>query len=196
MNRWAASLALALALSLLPPASAAAEGPGTGGRRVMLDGAAAGPYLLRVVTSPTPPRVENLYLEIRVIDAESRQIVTDADVQAAATFTEGEAQQVGGTATHDIAPIPTEYAIHLPVERAGTWRIDVMVDGESGSGSIDFLVGVGGSTTLGTALAIGLPIGGLVLLVVVFAWLQRHAEDENRGDVGLDRRERGEREGN
>jgi hypothetical protein len=176
MRRWLTSAAVTVLLGLLAAGPAAAEGPGTGGRRVMLDGQAAGPYLLRVVTSPTPPRIENLYLEIRVTDAGSGSLVTDADVHARAEFTEGEATAVGGVATHDIAPIPTEYAVHLPVERAGVWRIEVTVEGTQGIGATDFLVGVGGSTTLGTALAVGLPIAGLLLLVAVFLWLQRNAD--------------------
>ncbi|MGA9533141.1 MAG: hypothetical protein WBR18_10540 [Anaerolineales bacterium] len=176
MRRWLLGTALTIVFGLLMAGPGAAEGPGTGGRRVMLDSADAGPYLLRVVTSPTPPRIENLYLEIRVIDASSGQVVTDADVSARATFTDGEATPVGGVATHGIAPIPTEYAVHLPVERAGVWRIEVTVDGVQGTGGIEFLVGVGGSTTLGTALAIGLPVAGLALLVAVFLWLQRNAD--------------------
>lgn len=179
MRRWLLATLLVACFAGLTAHGATAEGPGTGGRRVMLDGATAGPYRLRVVTSPTPPRVENLYLEIRVEDPSNGAVITDANVAARAEFTEGDAQAVGGVATHDIAPIPSEYAVHLPVERAGVWRIRVQVDGELGHGETDFLVGVGGSTTLGTALAIGLPLAGLLLLVAVFMWLQRNADQQS-----------------
>lgn len=68
---------------------------------------------MRVVNSPTPPKVENLYLEIRVLNAESRDILTDLSVTISASSTEGEDSTIDAIATHDIAPIPDEYAAHL-----------------------------------------------------------------------------------
>lgn len=185
MKRQLANLLLAMLAAALAAVPASAEGPGTGGRRVMLDEEPAGPYLLRVVTSPTPPRVENLYVEVRVVDAASGATVTDAEVRARAEPTEGQAPPVESPATHDIAPIPSEYAAHLPVSNAGVWRVTVSVDGAEGSAEVSFLTRVGGSTALGSLLAVGLPIAGLVLLAAVFLWLQQHegrAEQETPND--------------
>ncbi len=165
--------AFAIALSAAP---GFAEGPGTGGRRVMLDEEAAGPYRLRVVTSPTPPRVENLYVEIRVSDPDSGETITDARVRARAEPTEGDAPRVEAQATHDIAPIPSEYAAHLPASEVGVWRVTVSVDGERGAAEVSFLIRVGGSTAVGSVVAVGLPIVGLLLLGIVFFWLQRNEE--------------------
>lgn len=167
---------LALLVAGIAFSPAAAEGPGTGGRRVMLDGEPAGPYLLRVVTSPTPPRVENLYIEIRVTDAESGATITDAVVHTRAELSEDESRAVAAEATHDIAPIPSEYASHLPVTEPGVWRVTVTVDGDEGSAEVSFLTRVGGSTAVGSIIAVGLPIAGLALLAAVFLWLQRNEE--------------------
>ena len=56
------------------PVQAYAEGPGTGGRAIRLENEPAGPYLLRVVTSPTPPRTGSLFVEVRVIDGATEKL--------------------------------------------------------------------------------------------------------------------------
>jgi hypothetical protein len=167
-------LMLGLVLLTLLAAPALAEGPGTGGRRVMLDDEAAGPYLIRVVTSPTPPRVENLYVEVRVLDAETLNPVTDATVWARAEPTEDQAQVVQSQASHDIAPIPTEFAAHLPVEASGVWRVVITINEQH---QVSFLTRVGGSTAVSTVLAIGLPVAGLGVLIGVFLYLQRQENE-------------------
>lgn len=174
---WAWLLALGLTLSLTVVASA--EGPGTGGRRVMLDDHAAGPYLLRVVTSPTPPRAENLYVEVRVLDAEDREPITDANVVASAEYQDGQLPVLREVATHDIAPIPHEYAAHLLVPEPGVWKVTISVDGVQGTAEVDFLIRVAGSAAIGTALAVGLPVAGLALLILVFLLLQRNEDQED-----------------
>jgi hypothetical protein len=162
-----------LLISLIIAAPALASGPGEGGRRIQLDGEPAGPYLLRVVTSPTPPKVENLYLEVRVTEAETGAIIEDAQVLLKATLAEGEASEIQAVATHDIAPIPTEYAAHLPVPEAGLWRIHVLVTGDQGSGDVSFLQRVHSTTSLSWLVTVGVPLAGLALLAAFFLWLQR-----------------------
>lgn len=179
MAKRIGALWLALLLVTLVAVPAAAEGPGTGGRRVMLDEEPAGPYLLRVVTSPTPPRVENLYVEIRVTEAAGGATVTDAEVWARAEPTEGQAPPVESEASHDIAPIPSEYAAHLPVSAAGVWRVTVTIDGPQGPAEVSFLTRVSGSTAVGSVIAVGLPVVGLLLLAAVFFWLQRNEERQD-----------------
>jgi len=172
-RRQAVVAALGSAALLLAVARAEAGGPGTGGRRVRLEDEPAGPYVVRVVTSPTPPRVESLYLEIRVADAGSGALVTDASVQARAVYLDGEAPAIEAQATHDIAPNPVEYGAHLPVSKAGRWEISVAIDGEAGSGEVRFEERISRPTSLSTILVIGLPLGGLAALVGVFLGLQR-----------------------
>lgn len=162
---------LALLLSIAQPAGA--SGPGTGGRRIQLDDEPAGPFRLRVVTSPTPPVVENLYVEVKVLESASGMTVTDAQVLAWAHPAEGENPRIEAQASHDIAPIPTEYAAHLPVPEAGMWRVHVRVSGAQGSGEVSFLQRVNTPTSLGWFIAIGVPLGGLALLGAFFFWLQR-----------------------
>ena len=176
MRRHIAATLLVSAALLLAVAQAEAGGPGTGGRRVRLEDEPAGPYLVRVVTSPTPPRVEMLYLEIRVEEAASGALVQDATVLARADYLDGEAPSVEGQATHAIAPNPVEYGVHLPVSEAGRWEISVQIEGEAGSGEIRFEERISRSTSLSAVLVIGLPIGGLAALIAVFLGLQRQRD--------------------
>ncbi len=175
--RFALALIVGLVMMALPWIGATAEGPGTGGRRVMLQDESAGPYLLRVVTSPTPPRVGDLYVEVRVTDPQTGDVLTDLDVYTQAAPTEGDAAPVEVQATHDIGPIPTEYAAHLPVDAAGVWRVTVDVQGPQGTGQVEFLTRVSGSLALGAVISVGLPIAGLALLMLVFLWLQRSSQE-------------------
>ena len=80
-RRFVAFLMIMLVLVLLFPfESVSASGPGTGGRRVRLDNYPAGPFLLRAVTSPTPPRQGDFNVEVRVLNAETLEVITGADV--------------------------------------------------------------------------------------------------------------------
>ncbi len=153
-----------------------AEGPGTGGRRVKMDQEAAGPYLVRVVTSPTPPKVDNYYLEIRVMDAESGEIIRDMDVLVKAIPVEGQWEPLEAVATHDIAPIPGEYAAHLLIPTAGVWEVQVLIDGELGAAQVSFLERITTPSALGPILSVGAPFAGLVILIVAFLWLQRKSQ--------------------
>jgi hypothetical protein len=152
----------------------------------MLDDHAAGPYLLRVVTSPTPARVENLYIEVRVLDASDREAITDALVTAIAEYQEGDSPVLREIATHDIAPIPDEYAAHLKVPDTGVWKVTVSVESEGEPAEADFLIRVAGNTAIGTIIAIGLPVAGLGLLILVFLLLQRNENEPEEGDENLE----------
>lgn len=173
MNRPLLACCLLLVALMVPLRTALAEGPGTGGRAIRLDDEPAGPYRLRVVTSPTPPRVGSLFVEIRVIDHATDELVRDASVQVSAEPTEGNAPPLQSSATHDFAPIPGEYAAHLPVSEAGIWEIRIAIEGTQGAGEAAFLQRVSSQSSLGAAVSILLPIGGLVALGIAFLWLQR-----------------------
>ena len=172
---------IAIISLILAPQPAYADGPGTGGRRIRLDEEPAGPYVVRVVTSPTPPKVENLYLEIRVLDAESRDILTDLSVMISASSTEGEDSTIDAIATHDIAPIPDEYAAHLIIPRAGVWSINIQIDGPLGYGEVSFLERISSPSSLGPIISIGAPFAGLAILIFVFIRMQRDSMDKTQG---------------
>jgi hypothetical protein len=173
MRPRAGGWAILLALLLAAPQPAAAEGPGTGGRAIRLEDEPAGPYRLRVVTSPTPPRVGSLFLEIRVVAAETEEVLTDVEVWTAAVPTEFDGPPLESAATHDFAPNPVEYAAHLPVTSAGVWEIRVQVRGPLGEGQVSFLQRVSSQAALGAALSLALPAAGIGALLVVFALMQR-----------------------
>ena len=161
-------------LLLAPQYSAFAEGPGTGGRRIQLDDEAAGPYLVRVVSSPTPPRVENFYLEVRVTEAASLELVTDAIVMIEATpIGRSGVSTFQVEAVHDIAPIPTEYAAHLPLTASGVWEIRITIDGDPGYGETTYLQRISTRNSIGPLLSVGAPVIGLAGLILVFLFLQK-----------------------
>lgn len=161
-------------LTLSIPSPVSGGGPGTGGRQIRLEDEPAGPYLLRVITSPTPPRVENLYLEVRVTEAATGRDVTDASVWTSASYVDGQASPLEVEAVHAIAPIPTEYASHLPVPRSGVWKITITVDGSPGRGEASLLIQILESSSISGFVAVGLPLVGLAALGLIFIFLQRN----------------------
>ena len=179
-HKTALTSTIMLVLCTLAPfwTNASASGPGIGGRRVRLDDVGAGPYLVRAVTSPTPPTVENLYVEVRVTSAESGEVLTDLDVVVRAIPLEDDAPELSEVAIHDIAPIPTEYAAHLPVAVTGLWEIQIDIQGPEGGGSAIFIERVQNPPNLSWLIAIGAPIAGLCLLGAIFFWLQRNSQQE------------------
>ncbi len=174
MKQFVKSAVVVAVLLSFPIKSALAAGPGQGGRRIRLDNAPAGPYRLRVITSPTPPLVEQLYLEVRVTDAKRGELVLDAQVLTIASPIDQEEVRIETEATHAFAPISTDYAAHLLVDAVGQWEIQVLVRGELGEGSDSFTERVTSGNTLGPLLSVAVPIAALLALAVVFFWLQRN----------------------
>lgn len=176
------ALAVMLAAGARP---AHAEGPGTGGRRIRLADEPAGPYILRVVTSPNPPQIETLYVEVRVREAGSQTLIRDANVSVTAKPLNGDGPVLETTATHDIAPIPSDYAAHLPVPSAGDWTIEVTIESQSGSASVTFQEHVVSRNTLAPLLSAVLPFAGLALLIVIFLVLQKKDDDADASSPDL-----------
>jgi hypothetical protein len=176
--------AIVVGLILSFPSVAYAEGPGTGGRQIRLEDEPAGPYLLRVVSSPTPPRVENLYIEVRVTEAASGRDVTDATVWTRARYVDGDAPPVEVEAVHAIAPIPTEYASHLPVSRSGAWEITITIDGEPGHGEASLVIQILEPSSISVLVSVGLPVAGLAVLGFLFFMLQRNYAKGSRQSAG------------
>ncbi len=160
---------LALSLLLVYPLEAAADGPGSGGRRIRLDGETAGGYLIRVVTSPTPPLVNNLYLEIRLTDPSNEEIITDGIVWINAMSAD---DLVEVQATHAFAPIPDEYAARIHIPYAAVWEIKIIIDGPLGGAEVSFFERVSNPNSFGAIISVGAPIAGLLILGILFYWLR------------------------
>jgi hypothetical protein len=172
-----------LMISMLGYSVGHASGPGVGGRRVRLDNEPAGPYLLRAVTSPTPPTIENFNVEVKVIAKETGQEVLDAVVVVMAEPVELETTNLREIATHDFAPLPTEYAAHLAIPEVGLWLVTIEVESELGSGEVSFYQQISNPPNLGVWVSVGAPVGGLLLLVVFFFWLQKNSGGSVKEDL-------------
>jgi hypothetical protein len=171
--RYLVPTAMIWLLFACAPTPASDDGHLHAGRAIRLQDQPAGPYLLRVVTSPTPPLVGSLFLEVRVALAETQEILTDVEVITEALPTEANDPAIEAIASHEMAPNPVDYAAHLPVTSAGVWEVRVRVNGKAGAGEVSFLQRVSTPATLGTALSLALPLVGIGGLVLVFLLLQR-----------------------
>lgn len=163
-----------------------ASGPGTGGRRVQLDNYAAGPYLLRAVTSPTPPRQGDFNVEVRVTNADTGAVITGATVTIRIEPVNHEGTPLEELGTHAYAPLPEEYAAHVPPDTTGLWLVTIKVETELGVGEASFYQQVTAPSSLGGALSVGLPFAGLLLLVLFFFYMQRSnrpAESESGAKI-------------
>ena len=82
----------------------------------------------------------------------------------------------GGTVKciHDFAPLPTEYAAHLLIPESGLWLVSIQVESEWGYGEVSFYQQISKPSNLGAIVSIGAPVGGLLLLVLIFFWLQKN----------------------
>lgn len=173
---------LTLLMLIIFPQTVRASGPGVGGRRVRLDNEPAGPYRLRAVTSPTPPLVENFNVEVRVEDINGN-VIEDAQVLITARPSDHDSKAVQAIATHDYAPLPTEYAAHLPVHTPGLWEITIQVNSPLGEGRVSFFQQVSRPSSISAWLSVGAPLGGLIFLVLLFFWLQRQAKADDDDQV-------------
>ena len=158
------------------PLESWASGPGVGGRRVRLDNESAGPYLLRAVISPTPPQVGNFNVEVRVED-QTGLVIKDANVIISAAPSDHESQEMQAIANHEYAPLPSEYAAHLPVPTAGLWEITIRVESSLGVGQVAFFQQISNPSSISAWLSVGAPFAGLLLLALLFLWLQRQSRE-------------------
>ncbi len=176
MKRWAICSLSLLITMMLTYQVGYASGPGVGGRRVRLDNEPAGPYLIRAVTSPTPPSTESFNVEVKVVDAKSGLEVLDAEVIISADPVDFESSSIRESASHDYAPLPTEYAAHLAIKDVGLWLIRIEVESDLGTGEVSFYQQISNPPSLEIWVSVGAPVAGLALLVLVFFWLQRNSK--------------------
>jgi hypothetical protein len=131
--------------------------------------------LVTVVTSPTPPVAKNLYLEIRVKDAQSDRVISGGTVYTHADPVGFDAPRVEAEANHDIAPVPIDFASHLPVSQPGNWEITIDIDGPSGKARVSFALLV-----TGAARASDMPWGAIATGGLVIAGLAIYLQASNR----------------
>jgi hypothetical protein len=174
-------LCIGLAM-FMAAASGHASGPGTGGRRVRLDDYPSGPYLIRAVTSPTPPRVRDFNVEVRALDRVTGEVITGAEVTIRVVPVDHPGEPIEEMATHAYAPLPEEYAAHLPVETTGLWEVQITIVSPLGTGQAAFYQQIANTTALGAVLSVGAPFAGLLLLVLFFFWLQRNSGRQHTKD--------------
>ncbi len=141
-------------------------------RRIQLDHAPAGSYLVRVVTSPGPGRAENLSIEVRVLDGATRKAVTDAAVLVQAVQPETGAA-IQESALQGAASIPRDYGTVLELPAAGQWHVAVLIDGPAGPAETAFDIQVTSGSGIGGQIGAYLPFGGLLLLVVAYLLFTR-----------------------
>lgn len=180
MRRWIILFGTMLLIAL--PFNALASGPGTGGRRVRLDKEPSGPYLLRAVISPTPPKVRDFNVEVRVED-QAGTVIEGAEVVITAAPSDHDSETIQSVATHEFAPLPSEYAAHLPVPTPGLWEITIHVESELGVGQVSFFQQIARPSSINAWLSVGAPFAGLLLLALLFLWLQNQHRDQ-AGDPG------------
>jgi hypothetical protein len=173
---------------IAPPILAASDKPSVGEqasighahvgtRRIQLDDIRAGPYLVRAVTAFGSDPSQDLALEVRVTDGNSRKTLTDAAVRVFAENPESgdfvEAAVLQGEAT-----IPRDYGAQLDLPEAGAWHMVILIEGALGEAQtgFDLLVPSGGG--FGIWLGAYLPFGGLLLLIVAYLLLTRARPSE------------------
>lgn len=155
------------------PTSVWAQEPGTGGRQIRLEDAPAGPYRVRALTSPIPPTVGELFVEVRVTDAASGVVTEDVEVEILATPLEGTGTGLAVPALGELAPSPREFAALLAVPAPGFWRVVIRVRGPQGSGQAEFVERVVPYTHWIHILTVGAPLGGLLGLLWFYTRARR-----------------------
>jgi hypothetical protein len=153
--------------------------PGAGGRRVRMDRQEAGPYLLRAVTSPDPPLVGQMFVEVRVADGATGEVLTDVDVRLLAEPADGPSLPGGplrGVASQELAPTPREYAASVPIPETGFWKITIQVEGHHGAAEASFLERVSAPGHWIHVLVVAVPFLGLIGLGYGYSRLRPRPE--------------------
>jgi hypothetical protein len=123
----------------------------------------AGPYAITVFTGPDPLPAGEVDVSVLVEGQADSDVVLDARVTVEATPLGHDGAGGVFEATHEEAANKLFYAAHLPLERAGRWRIDVRVEGARGQGSASFEVetratGLFDHPLISVAVALGLAL--------------------------------------
>lgn len=174
---WAGAASLRLP-SVLPTAATAAratptphpeEHPGSDAHqttfRVRLSRQPAGPYRVDAFTGPT--EVGHLFVEVRVADETGRPVEgLTIDVEARPSGGDGAA--VEGLAILELAEVPGNYAVDLPVPSAGFWDVEIRIAGPQGVEQVGFSERIGGTANVAGWVLAGVPLAIAVLFGIVY----------------------------
>ncbi len=181
--RWTALILIMLGFLALSPGEVLANGDDHGSSLIRLDGVAAGPFVLRVITAPTPVRTGAGTVEVRLQDAAGKA-VPDASIiiQAANLDTGAQLREIAGPATAGAAG---DYIAHFVFPDTGNWQIKIAVESSLGAGQVDFLMRVAAPPRLDFFYAIGMPLLGLAAIAYVFYRLWRSGRLSAPGNTEL-----------
>ncbi len=163
------SLILVL-IAALPPVTARAEGPLSGGTRIYLDKAPAGAFTLSSFAAPNPPvTTDNLWVTVQVRD--DARAVTDARVWVTATPRDTDGAQSDFQpqrieATHELAASPLDYTAYMPVPVSGPYDVLIEMEHPEGSGQVSYVANVNQPLTNYIFLLMGIPFLLLALVLV------------------------------
>jgi hypothetical protein len=189
-TRYLAGLALTwlgLALILLfAPRPIQAHGGGT----PRLINAEAGPYWVSVWTDPDPIRVGEFHVTVAISEApepgagtrEAGDLVLDATVLVRADPVGQGGETLAAAATRDNAVNKLFYEADLRLPAEGQWRVDIQVDGATGTGNASFDIEASSPPAFNTPFSLGWPLwAGLGLVLAAGGWwvqTSRHREGE------------------
>jgi hypothetical protein len=137
---WASALAV-LAVILAATVSA-------NGRVGQFVRQTAGPYEIALGTIPDSPAVGQLHLTMTVRDTAAESFVLDAEITVTGVGPDGDAVEIGPLDARNSPTSLDFYEVNTSVDRVGTWVFTVLVSGEPGEGSADFLIKVRTASTV------------------------------------------------
>jgi hypothetical protein len=124
-------------LSLLTLALWPAAATANGGTMAVAD-RPVGPYLVAVMTSPSPLRTGVADVSVLVYLPGTQKVVENATVFVVASPSDQAGSPTRVPATHANATNKLYYAANLPLANAGTYHITVQVNGPQGGGNVSF----------------------------------------------------------
>ncbi len=142
--------------------------------RVRLTRERIGPYLVDAFTGPT--EVGNLFVEVRVAD-EQGSPVRGLTINCEARPSGGDGEAVSGAATTDLAEVPGDYAVSLPVTSTGFWDVTIQIGEPPNVTSVTFSERIGGTANIAGWVLAGVPL----LIALLFGLLFLRTAGRCRG---------------
>ncbi|MDJ0754769.1 MAG: hypothetical protein QNJ45_14690 [Ardenticatenaceae bacterium] len=151
---------------------------GHGGGRPQLFREPAGPYLVSVWSLPDPMTVGEVNLVVLVTGNQEGAVdnyILDADIDI--SLRRG-LSTVETRATHDQATNNLFYESYFDIDRAGTWNVNVTVNGPAGEGTASFSMDVldEGGTSINWLFYGGIGVGILVIVGLIWQFMTEEEE--------------------
>jgi hypothetical protein len=162
-----------------------------GGGTPQVTNAEAGPYLVSVWTEPNPIRVGEFHVTVAVLESpapgssarESGDPVLDATVQVRVAPASETGKALIADATRENAVNKLMYEADLDLPSEGQWRVDIQVEGPTGTGSTGFDIEAAPPAVFSAAGWLPWPVwAGLSLVLVAVVWsVQAFRSQKDRG---------------